>query len=89
MEHGLNLICWFLRYRHIRLSTLFATSNNKFPWGPFTFDNLEDVKELDDDEEMLSPEDIDLNAEPEPRQRNEDIQEGMYFKTTTLMCFLC
>jgi hypothetical protein len=51
--------------------------------------NLEDVEELDDDEEMLSPEDIDLNAEPEPRQRNEDIQEGMYFKTTTLMCFLC
>lgn len=47
--------------------------------------NLEDVEELDDDEEMLSPEDIDLNAKPEPRQRNEDIEEGMNFKTTTLI----
>ena len=47
--------------------------------------NLEDVEELDDDEEMLSPEDIDLNAKPKPRQRNEDIEEGMNFKTTTLI----
>jgi hypothetical protein len=47
--------------------------------------NLEDVEELDDEKEMLSPEDIDLNVEPKPRQRNEDIEEGMYFKTTTLI----
>jgi hypothetical protein len=41
--------------------------------------NVEDVEELDDDEEMLSPKDIDLNAELEPRPRNEDIEESMYF----------
>jgi hypothetical protein len=50
--------------------------------------NLEYLEESDDDEEMLSLEEIDLNGEPKPRQRNEVIEKGMYLKTTTLICFL-
>ena len=41
--------------------------------------NLKDVEELDDEEEMLSPQDIDLNAKPKPQQRNEDIEEDNLF----------
>jgi hypothetical protein len=37
--------------------------------------NLEDVEELDEEEEMFSPENIDLNAKPKPQRRNEDIDE--------------
>ena len=52
--------------------------------------NLEDIKELDDDddEEMLCLEDIDMYIEPEPKQRNEDYEKGLYFITTTLFFFL-
>ena len=50
--------------------------------------NFEDVDKLDDDdEEMFSPKDIDMNAEPKPRQRNEDYEEGMYLITITLFFF--
>lgn len=47
--------------------------------------NLEYLEEFDDDEEMLSLEEIDLNGEPKPRQRNEDIEKHMYLKTITLI----
>jgi hypothetical protein len=41
--------------------------------------NLKDVEELDYDEEMLSPKELNFNAKPKPQQRNEDIEERMYF----------
>lgn len=47
--------------------------------------SLYDVNKLDDEEEMLSPKNIDLNVELEPRQRNEEIKENMYFETITFI----